>query len=240
MTSSDAPLERVRLSFDGGELDAAMAWPTDATGPAPGVVVLHDITGLRADTERHCRNFAAAGYVAIAPDLYGGFRVGCVIRTVAAMVSGAVPPAIDACRSHLADHPDVDGSRIGITGFCMGGGFALLAAAGGAYAVAGPFYGTVPRRPGPLEGLCPTIAQAGRQDLLFASAARRLEQHLEALGVPGEVHVHEGVGHSFMNDHPELGLLWRIQRYGPLRAFHDARTEQAAWSLLLDFFARHV
>lgn len=239
MPSPDTATQSIELAHTGGSTTAYVARPV-GDGPFPGVVVIHDITGMRADTERHCRNFAEAGYVAVAPDLYEGGRIGCVVRTVAAMIGGPSPPAIEASRSWLVSRPEVDAGRIGIIGFCMGGGFALAAAAEGPYAVTGPFYGMVPLSSRSLQGLCPTIAQAGRQDLVFASAARRLDRHLAALGVEGEVHVHPGVGHSFMNDHPELGLVWRLQRYGPMRVFHDPPTEQRAWRLLLAYFDRHL
>ena len=83
-------------------------------GPHPGVVVLHDLNGMREDTRRHCRRFAEAGYVAMAPDM--GWSVGCVVRNLAHMANGTAPPAVEATRQHLLDHPAVDPSRIG---FCM-------------------------------------------------------------------------------------------------------------------------
>ena len=231
--------ERVQLEHAEGTTTARVFRPA-GDGPFAAVIVIHDITGLRADTDRHCRNFVDAGYVAIAPDLYEGGRVGCVVRTVSRIFTGVVPPMVEAARAHLAAMPEVDAQRIGLTGFCMGGGFALAAAADGQYAVTGPFYGDVPFRRHKLEGLCPTIAQAGSQDLMFAAAARRLEGHLEALGVEGEVHIHPGVGHSFMNHHPELGWVWELARYGPMRVFHDPPTEARAWALLLAFFEHHL
>lgn len=227
----------IRVFHEDRALPGFLALPA-GEGPFPGVVVVHDITGLRNDTRRHCRNFAAAGFAAIAPDLYDGWSPGCVVRALARLASGNPAPELESFRAHLAARNDIDESRIGVTGFCMGGGFALLAAADGPYAVAGPFYGDVPREAGRLEGLCPTIAQAGSQDLVFRAAARRLEAHLVTLGVEGEVHVHTGVGHSFMNDHRDP--LWPIARYLPLRAFHDPPTEQRAWELLLRFFDKHL
>ena len=114
----------------------------DGSGPFPGVVVVHDLTGFRADTRRHCTRLAAEGFAAAAPDLYASGRPRCVVQTVTSLLRGKGRglELIEATRKALAGHPEVDGSRIGIIGFCMGGGFALLAAADGPYAVAGPFW----------------------------------------------------------------------------------------------------
>jgi carboxymethylenebutenolidase len=206
----------------------------------PGVVVVHDIYGLTDDTRRHCRNFADAGYAAIAPDLYRGGSPVCVVSTLRSMLrqEGEALEGIEAARRALAERPEVDPDRIGITGFCMGGGFAILAAADGRYAVAGPFYGEVPQSAERLRGICPTIAQAGGKDHHFASAARRLSAHLHELGVEHEVIIYEDVGHSFMNDHE--GPLVALGRYTPLHAAYDAHTESKAWPALLDFFERHT
>ncbi len=219
---------------------AVLAVPDRSDGRGPGVVVIHDITGFRPDTRRHCRRFAEAGYTAIAPDLFNGGRVRCVVQTLLSAVrgSGSAMPVIAAARELLADRPDVDETRIAITGFCMGGGFALLAAADDAYAVAAPFYGAVPRSAHRLEGICPTIAQYGERDVAFRSHASRLGRHLEVLGVPHEVLVHAGVGHSFMNDHDSP--VFALGRVTPLRAGYDAATEAIAWDEMLAFFARHI
>lgn len=225
----------------GGRRKAFLALPPGAgeDRPAPGVVVIHDITGHRADTARHCRRFAEAGYAAVAPDLFDGWSPSCIVRCLlsAAREQGPAFAVIEAARQHLAARPEVDGARVGITGFCMGGGFALLAAADGAYAVAAPFYGTVPAERERLQGLCPTIWQGGERDLVFRPMARRLSEHLEALGVPHEVILHEGVGHSFMNDHPDP--LFRAAVATPMRGAYSAETEAVAWERLLGFFGEH-
>lgn len=220
---------RVTLTLPSGE------------GPFPGVVVIHDLLGFRPDTERHCRRFAEAGYAAIAPDLYGGGSPGCVVRTLLSMRSGAGEAlrVLRATRQLLASRDEVDADRIGITGFCMGGGFALLAAADDTYGVAAPFYGAVPGDAERLRGICPTLAQYGENDRAFVRHGQRLARHLEELGVEHEVLFHPGVGHSFMNDHDDP--LFRLSgRLPPMYAAYDEATEAEAWRRLLDFFERHL
>jgi len=220
--------------------EAALSIPSTGSAPFPGVVVIHDIYGFTADLKRHCQRFADAGYVAIAPDLYQGGHPGCVVKTLTSMTTGKgfAYEVIEASRKALAARDDVDASRIAVAGFCMGGGFALLAAADHCYAVAAPFYGAVPHKASRLEGLCPTIAQFGAKDTVFLPHAKRLARHLEELGIEHEVHIYEEVGHSFMNQLE--GRLAPLGRYTPIRAFYDPDTEAKAWSALLDFFARHI
>ena len=223
-----------------GRPETAALYLPETAGPSPGVLVIHDLTGFRDDTRRHCVRLAAEGFAAAAPDLYAGGRTTCVVRTLTSLLQGRGRglDVIEATRSALAAHPAVASDRIGIIGFCMGGGFALLAAADAPYAVAGPFYGTVPRDPERLRGLCPTLAQFGGQDLVFRSHAARLARHLQALGVEHEVVIHEGVGHSFMNDHPDP--VFALGRFTPMRARHEAAAEADAWARLLPWLRRHL
>jgi carboxymethylenebutenolidase len=145
---------------------------------------------------------------------------------------------IDAARQILGDRAEVDAARIGVVGFCMGGGFALAAAADQTFAVAAPFYGAVPKEASRLQGICPTIAQFGEQDVVFRSHAKRLARHLEELGVDHEVIIYENAGHSFMNQ--LTGLSAKLARYSPIHAYYDPETEAKAWNKLLDFFEHHV
>ncbi len=234
------PTETLRIVAAGRERDAVLATPAGA-GPHPGVVIIHDLTGFRADTRRHCARFADEGYAAIAPDLYAGGSAACVVQTLLSMTThrGAAYEVIAEARRTLAARGDVDAARIGIMGFCMGGGFALVSAADDAYAVAAPFYGAVPKEAERLRGICPTLAQYGERDSAFVPHAHRLRDHLEKLGVEHEVLIHDGVGHSFMNDHSDP--LMRIAPHlPPMHAGYDAATEADAWGRVLAFFARHM
>jgi carboxymethylenebutenolidase len=230
-------LQTVHFSSGGDRNHRAVLALPDGP-PVAGVVVLHDLTGFREDTNRHCRRFAEAGYAAIAPDLFPS--LGCIVRTVLAAVreEGEVFEVIEGARKALMEHAGVAPERLVVTGFCMGGGFALLAGASGGFAVAAPFYGRVPLSERPLKGLCPTIAQFGERDLVFKNDPARLSKHLEALGVPHEVLVHEGAGHSFMNDHPEWWM--KLGPYMPMRAAYNAETEQVAWDAMMRFFKTHL
>jgi carboxymethylenebutenolidase len=97
-------------------------------GPWPGVLMLHETFGIDEVMLRQVERMAQAGYLALMPDLYsdGGAR-RCTLATLRAMGSGKgrAYADIEASRRWLLEHPDCTG-RVGVIGFCMGGGFALM------------------------------------------------------------------------------------------------------------------
>lgn len=231
--------EIISIDVGGRKYEAAIARP-EGEGPWPAVVVVHDLPGFGADVRRHCDRFAAAGYVAVAPDLYRGGNVACVVQTLKSMATqkGHAYQVINGARQAVMARDDVDTDRVAICGFCMGGGFALIAAADEAYAVAAPFYGAVPRAASRLRGICPTLAQYGTEDIPFVPHGQRLSEHLQELGIAHEVLFHEGAGHAFMNQLE--GLAAKGGRYTPLRAAYNPDVEAVAWEKLLAFFETHM
>ena len=135
-------------SASGHPMRAALAVPR-ATAPRPAVIVIHEIFGLNDDIRRMTGRFADLGYVALAPDLYdaGSPRVLCIARTMLALrrKDGPAFADLEAARAWLAARPEVDPSRTGVAGFCMGGGFALLYAVRAPLGAAAVFYGDVPK-----------------------------------------------------------------------------------------------
>lgn len=101
-------------------LRAHLAVPPVGTGPWPGVVVLHEAFGLTDDTRQQADRLAAAGYLALAPDLFSaGGAVRCLRSTFSALLSGegAAFGDIEASRALLAARADGTG-KVGVIGFC--------------------------------------------------------------------------------------------------------------------------
>ncbi len=218
-------------------LDGYLAVPA-GPGPWPGVVVLHEIFGLTDDTRRQADRLAAAGFLAVAPDLFSnGGALRCLRSTFAALSSGqgATFGDIEATRVWLAGRDDCTG-RIGVIGFCLGGGFALLGATRG-FDASAPNYGPLPKDDELLRGACPVVASYGRRDLGLRGAAARLEASLTALDVEHDVKEYPDAGHSFLNHHPvgPLAVLERIAGFD----YHEP-SAQDAWARILRTFDAHL
>ena len=99
-------------------------------------------------------------------------------------------------------------------------------------------YGAVDKDGSKYEGVCPVIAAYGGKDRLFLSQAKRLEQHLDALGVPHDVKVYPDVGHSFMSY--DNGPAWMLKIPSPMHAGYSEAEAEDNWSRVLSFFAEHV
>lgn len=227
---------------DAARLPAALVLPADTSRPRPAIVVIHEIVGLNDDIRRIAARFAEAGYVALAPDLYAGGspKPLCVLRTLADLHTGRGKAwsDLDAARLYLDTMPEVDSTRLGVAGFCMGGGFALLYGCRGAVGAAATFYGTVPQNADDLRGVCPVVAGYGARDRIFAGQGRRLERMLEEMGVAHDVAVYEGVGHSYMSHHE--GVLAALTAISPLRVGYDETAADDSWRRMLAFFERHL
>lgn len=208
--------------------------PPVGDGPWPGVVVLHEVLGVTDDVREHAGRLAAAGYIALAPDLYAARCIPGVFRDLF-RGTGRTFDAIDGARGRLAARPDCTG-RVGVIGFCMGGGFALLSAVRG-FDVAAANYGPLPRDLDALRGACPLVASYGRRDRELPRAAAKLDAALERAGVVRDVKEYPDAGHSFMNRH-NTGPLSPVLRVAGI-GFHQPSAEDA-WARILRFFAAHL
>ena len=227
---------------DGTTMRGFLALP-DGHGVTPGVVVIHEIFGVTDDMRRIVRRFADSGYAALAPDLYDhpGARALCIAKTMMSVGSGkgVAFDDIAAARDFLRARPEVDGDRLGITGFCMGGGFALLSALRAPYRVVAPYYAEVPKEAAALAGICPVVAGYGGRDVVFAPKGKRLQRHLETLGVAHDVKIYPDAGHSYMSHH-EPTLMVRLGARGPLKAGYAESASEDSWTRMLAFFRLHL
>ena len=222
-----------------GGTKAHLAAPPVGAGPWPGVVVLHELFGLNDDIRSQAGRLAAAGYLALAPDLYTrGGAVRCLQGTFRALMKGEgrAFADIEASRAWLEERPDCTG-RVGVIGFCMGGGFALLTAARG-FDAAAPNYGPLPKDlDAALAGACPMVASYGGSDPGLRGAAVKLDAALDRAGVVHDVKEYPGAGHSFFSRHSfgPFGPLIRVAGVG-----YDAPASEDAWARILRFFDTHL
>ena len=210
-------------------------------GPYPGVVVIQDALGMTADLRRITDRFAANGYLALAPALYErGPKLRCIVQTFRSLHRGSGTAVDDliAAREHVAADDRCTG-KVGVVGFCMGGGFCLLLATQGVFDVAAPNYGNPwPKDVDTLRQSCPVVASYGARDLMLRNAAAKLDATLAEADVPRDVKEYPRVGHSFMNDFGSPSPLQFVERIAGL-AYSEPEAEDA-WRRILAFFDRHL
>jgi carboxymethylenebutenolidase len=231
-----ADVTTIEIKTSDGPIDALLDIP-DGQGPWPGVVVIHDAIGYGPDKESINSNVAAAGYIALTPNLFArGGWARCVTKVFRDLLTkrGRALDDILAARDHLQSLPECTG-RVGIAGFCMGGQFALVMSPKG-FGASAPFYSTpLPRDLSEtLDGACPVVASFGSHDPLGIGAPVKLRRVLGQKGIANDVKVYPRAGHSFANKLPAQPLL-RITGFG----YNQASTEDA-WARVFGFFGEHL
>jgi carboxymethylenebutenolidase len=240
------PLATADLIFarDGVPLRGYGAWPQSVV-PLPGLVIIPDVRGLTEHYRDIARRFAGEGFFAFAVDLYS--REGApdlpdmaaIFACIQALPDPRVLGDVGAAVRYLASRPEVRAERIGITGYCLGGQYALMAACGVSGLAAGvSWYGMLryaehnERKPvSPLELAprlaCPYLGLFGAEDALIPNAdVEELRAILTREGKTFAIHRYDGAGHAFFND-------TRPDAYRP-----DAAAD--AWPRAVDFLRTHL
>jgi carboxymethylenebutenolidase len=203
----------VEFPSNGHTIKGYLATPADGAS-GPGVIVIQEWWGLVDHIKDVAERFAREGFVALAPDLYDGastrepdeagkLMMALNMERVAKDLGGAIDRVV-------AD-PQCSSAGVGVVGYCMGGGLALLLATFRPDAVkaVAPYYGLIPwesARPDWSKLTAPVEGHYGEKDGYFGPGlVRALEEELRALGKDATLQVHPGVDHAFFNDtRPEV------------------------------------
>jgi carboxymethylenebutenolidase len=199
----------------------------------PGVIVIQEWWGLVPHITDIADRFAAEGFVALAPDMYHGEMTdepdmaGKLLMSMNLATAGKdLSGAVDLLQERTGR------TKVGVTGFCMGGGLALMAAClrPDAIAAAAPFYGGM--RPDTViewDNLAAVVEghyAATDRGTAAPEAVKELEATLRAKGKDATFHVYPGTQHAFFNDtRPEV---------------YDAAVSKTAWDRTLALFRANL
>jgi carboxymethylenebutenolidase len=217
----------VEFTSNGGTASGYLATPE--AGDGIPVVVIQEWWGLVPHIQDVCDRFAAEGFVALAPDLYHGESTTEPDEAGKLMMAMNIEQAAKDMSGAVAKVQEVSGrDAVGVTGFCMGGGLALVLACHRPDAVKAcvPWYGLIPwanAQPDWSKLEAAVQGHYAENDGFFGPAAvAELQSTLEGLGKDVDLHVHPGVDHAFFND---------------TRAdVHDKTESDKAWGETVAFF----
>jgi carboxymethylenebutenolidase len=231
MSEITNPVQNVTFASNGDKAYGYLALP--ASGDGPGLIVIQEWWGLTAHMARVADRFAEKGYVALAPDLYGGATTHDEGEALQMLLEIPVDRAARDLRGavdYLLSRDEVAGETVGVVGFCMGGSFALQLAVqeGGKVAAAVAFY-PVGYMPDDYTGLqAPVLVHIGDEDQINPpTLADDLNEKISAdTGNHPEI-AHYPAGHAFVNEEDLLGTF-------------DAEQAAIAWDRTIAFLRAHL
>jgi carboxymethylenebutenolidase len=228
-TASTKPGEPVRFAGPAGELQGAWG---EASDPQGVLLVIHENRGLTPHFVDLVGRFAGASYSALCVDLLSSQGGTGQLKDPAAAPTALANTPPEQLVADLRAGIDelekrVPNAKIGVVGFCFGGGMTwnLLQAGDERLAAAVPFYGPAPESPDFSNAKAAVYAIYGEQDERVNASRDRAESALKAAGLTYEIQTFAGAGHAFFND--------TGQRYNPEAA-------QQAWQKMLDWFNQHL
>jgi carboxymethylenebutenolidase len=213
-----------------GKLRGYLAQPAKAKGKLPTILVAHENRGLNPHIEDIARRLALDNFIAFAPDALfplGGYPGD---EDKARALFGKLDQAKTredflAAEDVLKHLPEGNG-KVGVMGFCYGGGIAnFLATRVPDLAAAVPFYGAQPTAEEAAKIKAPLLLHYAEKDERITSGWPAYETALKAAGVQYQAYIYPGVEHGFNND--------TTPRY-------DEAAAKLAWQRTIEFFNRHL
>ncbi len=227
--------EMVQIPYNGSSTNGYLALPT--SGQGPGVVVLQEWWGLVPHIKDVADRFAAAGYVALAPDLYHGESTTSPDQAGKLMMSlniAQTQKELDAVIDFLSNHQAVSPKKIGTVGFCMGGQLSLYAASKNDKVNACVvFYGIHPHFEPDLANIKAAVLglYAEKDPFVPLESVKKLEETLKSLGKTVEIKIYPNLDHAFFNDS-------RKDAYN--KSVYNKEAAEDAWQRVLSLYKEHL
>ena len=213
-----------------GDASGYLALPAGGEAKKPAIVVIQEWWGVDDWIREQNKRFASQGYVALAADLYRGRLAKSpeeAHELMRGMPEDRAMADLKAAVDYLSSRPDVDPNRIGVIGWCMGGGYALgLATAEPRVKAAVINYGRLVTDSDAITRInAPILGNFGGADRgIPAEDVKKFGAELTKYGKLGDIKVYDAAGHAFMNPNNKEG--------------YDATAAQDAWQRIDSFFER--
>lgn len=227
----------------GADLESYFAWDAAVQGKRPGVILLGEWWGMNDYLKRRARQIAELGYAALAADMYGNGRVAADSTEAGQLMNGLFADMAatgERLRAHLRElraQPQVDATRIGAMGYCLGGALSLHAARigldlKGVVSFHGALSRTHQAKPGDIKA--EILVCHGADDVLIPEEDQKnFHEEMKALGAKYEFIAYPGAKHGFTN--PEATA--KGQKYG-LPLAYDETVDKQSWEAMKSFWAR--
>lgn len=209
--------EWVKVKHGSREVNCFVVYP-EVKNKAPAVLVIHEIFGLTDWARELADELAAAGYIAIAPDLLSGEAPGgggtaelggsdAAIKAVSALPPDQITADLDAAATYVTNLPSCNG-KLAVAGFCWGGNQSFR------YATHNPnlkaayvFYGTPPSPDAMRRINCPVYGFYGEKDNRVTSTVQKASNEMKHANKSYEPVIYDGAGHGFMRagEAPDAG-----------------------------------
>jgi carboxymethylenebutenolidase len=216
----------IEFPTSNGSTPGYLAVPASERGPA--TIVLQEWWGVEDHIRSVCDRLAAAGFYALAPDLYRGATTTQPSEAEQRMMALSIESVEqDMCGAaeHLSSQPGVEGPGVGSVGFCLGGGLSVWAASYCPQITATvTYYYVMPHGKPDFKTITgPVIGHFGTADeFIPLDTAKSLEGELRDAGVDVRFYYYDGAGHAFFNETDRLGT-------------YDESAAQTSWERTVEF-----
>jgi carboxymethylenebutenolidase len=236
-------------------MPAVVAYPAEASGKLPVVVLMHERYGLVQHTKDQAARCARDGYAVIAPNFFFRHPDQVALNNGDSRYDMTDPESNElmaVALETIAKNPKADMNRVAIAGYCQTGRHPMVFAAKHKIAAAVVWYGGAAKRewdvnktqPEPLADLigaiqCPVFAAFGAEDhIISVEDVRRLRNTLEEHNKSYDIHVYAGAPHGWLNDtmpgryrKPQADAAWAAQQAFLSKVMSgEMKTDTISWT----------